>query len=294
MRHSLIAAAVLAAAFPFASHAIGPEPAEPAATHFHVGKLDVASLSDSNYVIPNDGKIFGADVGPDAVAALLRSAKLPPDVVTLPVDALLVRDRAHVALIDTGLGPQVGGVLLASLKRAGVEPSQVTDVLITHVHPDHIGGLVDASGRSAFPDAKIHISAADWASLQAQPDKSALVQAITAQVVPFAPGAAITPSITSVAIKGHTDGHVGYRIVSGKQRLLDVGDAVHSSIVSLQKPEWTMGFDQDAKTAKDSRAALLAQVARTHETIFAPHFPYPGVGQVVGTASAYAWKPFSP
>src|SRR5262249_4246840 len=153
---------------------------------------------------------------------------------------------ARVVLIDTGLGPGAGGSLMGSLKLANVAPEQVTDVLVTHPHFDHIGGLVDASGASAFPKAKIHMSAPDWAWLKGQSDQAALVKAITPQVDAFAPGARMTPSIVSVPIKGHTPGHEGYRVSSGPARLLDIGDMAHSSIISLAKPGWTMGFDGDA------------------------------------------------
>lgn len=98
-----------------------------------------------------------------------------------------------------------------------------------------------------------------------------------AAVEAFEPGAAVTPSITSVSIKGHTAGHVGYRIVSGSDRLLDIGDAAHSSIVSLAKPDWTMGFDADHEAAKASRRETLGELAKSRELIFAPHFPYPGI-----------------
>lgn len=269
----------------------GPAPAKPAATAFHVGKLPVTSLSDAQFVMPNDGKVFGGDAGPAAVADVLKAAKAPTDAITLSVDALLVRDGSRIVVIDTGLGPKAGGVLIASLKLAGIAPDQVTDVLITHPHGDHIGGLLDASGQPAFPKAKVRMSSADWAYLQSQSGMADLVKAIAPQVSAFEPGAQVTPSITAVAIPGHTPGHVGYQIVSGKAHLLDIGDTAHSSIISLAKPHWTMGFDGDAATAKASRRATLTELAKDHETIFAPHFPYPGVGTVAVSGDGFVWQP---
>jgi glyoxylase-like metal-dependent hydrolase (beta-lactamase superfamily II) len=284
-------AAVLASTVSFAAHADGPSPATPAATPFSVGKLALVSLSDAKFVLPNDGKVFGVGAGAGKVADVLRAAHAPTDEITLPVDALLVRDGAHVVLIDTGLGPATGGVLMSSLRLADVTPAQVTDILITHPHFDHIGGLATAGGQSAFPNAKIHLSLPDWAWLKGQADQAALVKAISPQVDAFEPGARVTPSIVSVSIKGHTPGHVGYRVTSGAAHLLDIGDTAHSSIISLARPDWTNGFDGDAEGAKKSRGATLKELATTHEEVFAPHFPYPGVGVVRAAGDGYAWQP---
>jgi glyoxylase-like metal-dependent hydrolase (beta-lactamase superfamily II) len=101
----------------------------------------------------------------------------------------------------------------------------------------------------------------------------------------------LAPGITAVAIKGHTPGHVGYEITSGHDRLLDIGDTAHSSIVSLAKPEWAMGFDADKAAAKASREALLRDASQSHETIFSPHFPYPGVGKIQADGGHFTWQP---
>jgi len=269
----------------------GPVPAEPAAQTFTVGRLKVTALRDAQFVAANDGKLFGVGIGPDAVAKLLKAAGQPTDHVTLGVDALLVQSGDQKILIDTGLGPSAHGVLMASLAKAGAKPEDINDVLITHVHGDHIGGLVTADGSPAFVNATIRISAPDWAWLQTQPNMAALVTAITPKVKTFAPGDSVAPGITSVSIKGHTPGHVGYQIVSGQKRILDFGDTAHSSIVSLAEPDWPMGFDNDEDEGKVNRRQVLTQLAKDHELIFAPHFPFPGVGRIVAVADHFAWKP---
>ncbi len=164
---------------------------------------------------------------------------------------------------------------MASLREAGVSPSAVTDVLLTHSHGDHAGGLLDASGQLAFPKATIRMANAEWAWLQKN-GPADLVKAISDHVRPFAPGARIAPGVTSLALLGHTPGHVGYEIVSGHSRLLDIGDLAHSEIVSLKKPQWTMGFDNDATLGKTTRAAALARLAKDQELVFSPHFPVSG------------------
>jgi glyoxylase-like metal-dependent hydrolase (beta-lactamase superfamily II) len=281
------------AALPLLSQAMGPESVLPAAMPFHVGQIAVTSLSDTQYVLPNDGKIFGVGESIDAVATVLIAANSPANVITLPVDALLVKDGARVVLVDTGLGPKQSGALIASLKLAGVAPKDVTDVLITHPHPDHIGGLLTADGQSAFPKARIRFSVPDWQDLAQNAGQAALVRVIKPQVETFTPGASVTPSITSVSLPGHSPGHVGYRVSSAGASLLDVGDVVHSSVVSLAHPEWVMGFDQDRQAGSTTRQHLLAELAQSREMIFAPHFPYPGVGTVAAAGAGYKWTPAS-
>ena len=272
-----------------ADDAFGPLSVLPAAKSFSVGKLKLTALHDAQYVFPNDGKTFGLGVSPAAVSDVLRAAGAPTDRVTLSVNALLVRTGRRVLLIDTGLGPKAHGGLVASLSEEKVSPKAVTDILITHSHGDHIGGLLDANGGLEFPKATIRMASAEWAWLQKN-GSAKTVEAISGHVRTFEPGAQIAPGITSVALAGHTPGHVGYEIVSGDARLLDIGDLAHSSIVSLQKPEWGVAFDNEGAVAKTTRLATLPRLAKDQELVYSPHFPFPGVGHIVAEGNAFAWK----
>lgn len=283
-----IALALLAAAPSCAK----PAAVSPGATAFRIGALQAYALRDMDNVVPNDGSVLGVGQPIPAISRVLADAHAPTDQIALGVDALLVKMPGHVVLLDTGLGPKVGGMLPLSLNEAHVAPGEVTDVLITHSHGDHIGGLVTKEGGLAFPNATIRMSAPEWAFLQSK--GGAVATAIASKVQTFAPGAGVLPGIRAVALPGHTPGHSGYEITSGKDRLLDIGDTAHSSIISLAKPDWTIQYDTDAAEGRATRKAELAKLAANHERIFAPHFPYPGVGFVVKNGDGYKWAPAVP
>lgn len=268
-------------------------PVEPAAQSFNVGALTLTALHDAQIVVANDGKTFGLGVSTRAVGNVLRAAGVPTDRITLSTNALLVRTGHRLILIDTGLGPRYHGALLASLKLAGVSRGEVTDVLITHPHPDHIGGLLDAQGALAFPNAAIRMASAAWA-LMKQTGAPAMVRAVAPRVQTFEPGARIAPGVVSISLPGHTPGHVGYEIASGKARLIDIGDTAHSSIVSLARPEWAVEFDNDQSLGRATRVKTLAVLAKNGEWVFAPHFPFPGVGHITAAGQGYTWKPGLP
>lgn len=263
-------------------------PAEPAARSFHVGALTLTALRDARIIVANDGKTFGLGVSTRAVGKVLRAAGAPANPITLSANALLVRTGGRLLLLDTGVGPQYGA-LLASLKLAGVSPGEVTDVLITHPHPDHVGGLLDAQGRLAFPNATIRMASAAWAWMK-QKAPPATIAAISGHVQTFEPGAKLAQGVVSVPFPGHTPGHVGYEITSGDSRLIDIGDVAHSSIVSLARPRWGIEFDNDQSLARQTRLKTLAGLAASGEWVFAPHFPFPGVGHIVVAGQGYAWK----
>jgi glyoxylase-like metal-dependent hydrolase (beta-lactamase superfamily II) len=286
-----VIASTLALAGPAAAR---PATVAPEAKAFTLGRLQVFALRDADNVVANDAMTFGVGHSPDEVAGVLRAAGAPADPIRISVDALLVKAPGRVMLFDTGLGPGVHGVLIGSLAMAGVAPADVTDIFITHAHGDHVGGLRGADGGPAFPRAVVRMSAREWAFMKSQPQNASLVQAISAQVKPFEPGAELAPGVTAVALYGHTPGHVGYQITSDGARLLDMGDTAHSAIISLAKPDWTIEYDTDAVAGRQTRKATLAKLAASHTLVFGPHMPFPGVGRVVAAGNGYAWKPARP
>lgn len=153
------------------------------------------------------------------------------------------------------------------LRAAGVTPLQITDIFISHGHPDHVGGL-------ACPKAVLHLSAPEWAAMKANPELGRMVAVIAPNVAAFAPGAVILPgTVNAIAVPGHTPGHSAYEIVSAGQR------------------RWTIEFDVDDAAAKASRRALLQRAADQNLRLYAGHFPFPGLGHVRAQGDGFVWVP---
>jgi glyoxylase-like metal-dependent hydrolase (beta-lactamase superfamily II) len=269
---------------------------------FEIGALPAVALRDGTLSEPNDGHSFVDGQPTQDVAALLSAAHLPTDAIGFSIQPLYVDAGARKLLFDTGVGAALptGGQLPASLRAAGIDPASITDIFISHGHGDHVDGLINADGALAFPNAAIHISAAEWAHLrtftQADasrriiPDIRSLVAAITPKVVTFAPGATLIPGlVTAVDIRGHTPGHSAYRITSGDQSLLFIGDAFHHSAISIQRPGWRVAFDEDPATAAQSRVAFVAEAAATHQRLYGGHFPFPGLGHIEKHGEETVW-----
>lgn len=268
--------------------------ASPDVHRFRIGSLEAVALKDGDLVFPASDAEMSPWADTAEVASVLQAAGTTDGQVHLSIQPLLVRDGERLVLIDSGAGGQMGteGKLLASLRAAGVEPDQVTDVLISHAHGDHVGGLVGADGALAFPNAVIRMSAPEWEVAKAgaaEAGAGALLAAITPRVETFEPGAQVTPSIRAVALAGHAPGHSGYEIVSGDNRLLYIGDALHSSVISVQRPELVNGWDSDSAAAVRTRQGLLQRGASGRERIYGVHFPFPGLGVFQRRDDGFVW-----
>lgn len=292
----LVLLGIAACSEPAAEAPPPPPPAEPVnetVHQFRIGGMTGVALRDGSLGFPNDNQVLGVGRTREEVAEVLTAEGLPTDSLSLSLQPLLVKAGGRVMLFDTGAGSNMGdgaGKLHTALAEAGVTADAVTDIFISHMHGDHIGGLLDAAGEPAFANATIRMSAPEWEALRAQSQNRALALAIEPDVSTFQPGAQVLPGmVRAVEVKGHTPGHSAYRIGTGASSLLYIGDSMHHHVISVQKPEWTIAFDTDAAAGAASRATLLADVAASGQRIHAVHFPFPGLGKIEKRGEGYVW-----
>jgi glyoxylase-like metal-dependent hydrolase (beta-lactamase superfamily II) len=271
---------------------------------FKIGGYDAVALKDGGIEEPVDGKSFVVGQSNEAVGAVLKAGGAPADHFEFSIQPLLVHAGVYVLLFDTGAGKffgDIAGKLPESMMAAGEKPTSVTDIFISHAHGDHIGGLLTSTGALAFPNATIHMSAPEWkwlSGISADEAKnfgiqqvSALVSAIKPKVVPFEPGADLIPGVvTAVELKGHTPGHSGYRIGSGADSVLVIGDAMHSYLVSVRKPSWQVAFDGDKQLGATTRVALVKSSVASGQRLYSEHFPFPGIGKIVEGKDGASWQ----
>ena len=257
-----------------------------------IGAFEAAALRDGGGEFPNDNKTIAVNKTKAEVDAVLTANNLPTDQLSLSIQPLIVRTTDKVLLFDTGAAATMGdfgGKLPATMAAAGIDPASVTDIFISHDHGDHVGGLVNAEGALAFPNAAVHMSAPQWEAMQKNPQLAPIVTAVTPKIAAFAPGADLVPGVKAIDIQGHTPGHSGYLITSGDATIAFLGDMAHHSVISVQRPDWTIAFDGDAPTAQASRKKFLEEWAASGQRIFAPHFPFPGIGKVEKQGDNIVW-----
>ena len=270
-----------------------------------LGDFEITVISDGTVDLPVDKLL--------SEPAALTDATLKKSFLGSPLEvsdnAFLINTGSRLVLVDTGAGTLFGptlGKLIANLRAAGYAPEQVDDILLTHMHPDHVGGLV-ANGQRVFPNAIVHADqheATYWLNkanmAKAPVDSKGFFQGAMASVQPyidagkfqsFNGNAEIVPGVRSMASPGHTVGHTAYLVESKGQDLLLVGDSIHVGSVQFNNPSITIAFDTDAKEAADSRAKVFTRAYKDGALVGAAHLSFPGLGHVSANGKAWQWIP---
>lgn len=273
---------------------------------FRVGDIEITSLSDGT--VPQDLHVLLHNTTNQKTDALLYDAFLS-NPVEASINAFLFRDAGHVVLIDTGsgdfFGPGFGGKLLDSLASIHVSPDQITDVLLTHAHDDHMGGLVH-NRQLVFPHAIVHVGAPDVTffldrsnSAKAHYAMSYFDQAFTAlkpeqdagKLIPFQSGDEVLPGVEAVIHPGHTPGSTFYILRSQGQSITFIGDIIHVAAVQAPDPTITIDYDVDPAKAAAVRETAFAELARDRTLVAVPHLSFPGVGHLKKQGDGYRWIP---
>ncbi len=278
---------------------------------FRIGSAPALVLSDG--FLPGPIHPFFAPEGAPGEVAQTLAAHFQTINAQIPINVLLVQLGGEWVLFDTGSGTAFGptcGQLHKSLEAAGVRPEQISGIFLTHAHPDHLGGLIDATTNELrFPRARLFVSRREfdyWTS--PSPDLSGLrvdkamlpvlvktAQTVLAAAKPklefVAPGDRVLEGVELIDAPGHTPGHLAYTITSGREQLLNIVDAAHHEVLMFEHLDWTMAGDSDPKQASATRKRLFDRAATDRTRIFAAHFGYPSLGFVRKTGDAYEYVP---
>ncbi|KQV50711.1 MBL fold metallo-hydrolase [Pelomonas sp. Root1217] len=268
-----------------------------------LGDFEVTALSDGTLDLPVDKLL--QQPAPNTVKALQHAYLGVP--LETSFNAYLINTGAKIVLVDTGAaglyGPTLGRVL-ANLKAAGYAPEQVDEVVITHMHGDHIGGTA-IDGKASFPNATLRVDKRDadfWLSAE-QVAKGDGAKAIAANVKAYADvgrfkpfegsaaGVEIVPGVKAFPAYGHTPGHSNYVAESKGQKIMFWGDLMHVAAVQFPEPAVTMSFDSDPKAAAPAREKAYAAAAKEGYYVAVTHVSFPGIGKLRADGKGYDWLP---
>ncbi|MFY2823591.1 MBL fold metallo-hydrolase [Ruegeria sp. MALMAid1280] len=266
------------------------------AKSFTLGDFTVTTLLDGS--LPREGakEIFGGGASDEDFAKVSAENFISPDVAQFFFTPTLVNTGSELVLFDTGLGK---GGIQAALADAGVTPEQINVVVITHMHPDHIGGMT-TDDAPTFPNARYVTASPEYDFWAAQDAGNRVGDLVAAKVTPLAEkmtfiedGGAVASGITAVAAYGHTPGHTVYHLESNGQRLVLAADLANHYVWSFAHPEWEVRFDMDKAAATASRRDVLGMLAADKVPMIGYHLPFPAAGFVETRGDGFRFVPVS-
>lgn len=285
----------------------GFEELVPSRYALRIGEIDVLVVSDG--VLPLPTETMATNVDPAVRAEWFKDMFVGPDMFDWALNVLVLRSGDKTILVDAGLGGQFPGFPRAGqfpkrLQAAGIDLASVTDIIITHMHMDHVGGLlVDEVKQRLRPDVRIHVTATEIAFWQtpdfeqtAMPNPVPEVLRTTAtqfidaygdKILAFDDECEVAPGVVAKLTGGHTPGHCVVHVASGGERLTFAGDALFP--VGFDHPDWHNGFEHDPEESVRVRVRLLQEAAASGEYLVATHLPFPSVGRVAADGDAFRW-----
>ena len=263
-----------------------------------VGNFKVTALRDGELSLPSEVLMNLSDEQSQQIKADENSK-----LATSNVNAYLIQTEGKNLLIDSGCRDLFGptcGFLQDALKEAGLEPNDITDIFLTHLHPDHVAGAINAKGSAVFENASFkvidleynfwtsdtftdsEINGNDWAGLA-----RAALNAYKDKIETISLGKDIIPGVTSVSIPGHTPGHSGFRVDGGNETLIQMGDILHVPNLQLENPSISTVFDVDSEAALKSRKELLDMVSNDRILCTSGHMIQPKFGYIEKSGASY-------
>jgi glyoxylase-like metal-dependent hydrolase (beta-lactamase superfamily II) len=274
---------------------------------FPVGEFQVTIVSDGPLPLGEPSASMKG-LSKEEIAKALGDNFLPLDSVVLEQNLIVLNTGSRLALFDSGMGTSkifgnTTGRLLTSLKEAGINPASIDDVICSHAHIDHTGGLADAKGKRFFPNATIHVAKADYDYWTDEknigPNASKEFVAHARQnLLPYKgrikfieDGKDVIPGVQAMSVPGHTVGHTIFIIKSGSKSLVYTADITHHQILLTEKPRTEFAYDTDPKQAVQSRLKVFDMVASQKLPMLAYHFPWPGYGHLAKQGDGFRYYP---
>jgi glyoxylase-like metal-dependent hydrolase (beta-lactamase superfamily II) len=279
-----------------------------------LGELDIYILTDG-YIHETNMNTFAPRGHVSEMKAILKDHFRSDEYIDMAMNLMLVKTKNRLVLLDAGMGifaDERTGFLLKSLRKAGFSPEDITDVFISHAHPDHIGGVIDKQNNLVFPQADIYISKTEhdfWLQASLKDFKNSFLKnepEFLNQIIPpiqnilktirpklkfYDMNQVLFEHFSFQPAPGHTPGLTVTTISSGAEKLMYIADLIHSDIILFPHPEWGFSGDTDLDIATASRKKLLQQLAETKTRAFAYHLPWPGLGFTKKKAAAFEWIP---
>jgi glyoxylase-like metal-dependent hydrolase (beta-lactamase superfamily II) len=309
-RRQFLAAAAAATALPAAASAKAPMlGTSPAQIHrYKIGSFELTAIRDGQVTLDKPWTVFGEDQKPEDVQAFAKRYYLPTDKHTITFTPLIINTGNELVLFDTGWGSgnPGRGQLAGALAAAGYTVDQIDVVVLTHCHPDHMGGLMDGD-KPVFPKARYVTGETEynfWSNSAQSTGATADFYNLTkAKVTPLAAKTTFVKGegsaaagITAIESFGHTPGHMSWRVESDGQQLIVGGDVCNHNVLSMEKPHWHVLFDMDKEGAVATRIRMLDMLATDRIPLAGYHMPFPAVGFVEKHHHPevhYHWEPAS-